>query len=167
MAQRLLNRFFSLFLASLLLLGAFNSWAEEETLKEELLFAWPLKGEVTKEFGLMPHPIWRRRRMHAGLDIAARLGTPVKAMADGEVIQVKWRGGYGRVVVIDHGMYQSGNYTTLYARLSNPLVKVGDFVKKGDIIGKVGNLGGPSLLHFEVRVFDEPVNPRRYPPVLD
>ncbi len=127
-------------------------------------FSWPIRGRISSGFGMRRHPIARRRRMHTGLDIAAPRGAPVKASDGGKVIQVKWRGGYGKVVVINHGSRNGKNHTTLYAHLSKQLVRTGQIVKKGHVIGKVGTTGsstGPHL-HFEIRVNGKPVNPRPY-----
>ncbi|MDR7435531.1 MAG: peptidoglycan DD-metalloendopeptidase family protein [Armatimonadota bacterium] len=118
---------------------------------------WPLEGEITSGFGVRRHPIFRIAKMHTGVDIASTWGTPVPAAGDGEVIYAGWFGGYGKIVVIDHG----GGLSTLYAHLSTILVELGQKVKRGQIIGRVGSTGystGPHL-HFEIRIDGRPVDP--------
>ncbi|MBQ7544587.1 MAG: peptidoglycan DD-metalloendopeptidase family protein [Synergistaceae bacterium] len=124
------------------------------------MFDWPVRGTMASSFGNRIHPILKRKILHAGIDIAAPIGTPVKAPAGGEVIYDGWLRGYGRVVVLDHGR----GYSTLYAHLSASLVKEGQEVKAGAVIarvGKTGNVTGPHL-HFEVRVYGTPANPIKY-----
>jgi len=118
---------------------------------------WPLEGEITSGFGVRRHPLFRIAKMHTGVDIASTWGTPVRAAGDGEVIYAGWFGGYGKIVVIDHG----GGLSTLYAHLSAILVELGQQVKRGQIIGRVGSTGystGPHL-HFEIRIDGRPVDP--------
>jgi murein DD-endopeptidase MepM/ murein hydrolase activator NlpD len=124
------------------------------------VLAWPVNGEVTSGFGYRMHPIFHVRKMHTGVDISAGMGTPIKAAAAGTVIFAGWRGGYGQAVIISHG----NGLATLYAHQSKLLVSVGDKVKRGEVIGKVGSTGystGPHL-HFEVRVNGNPVDPMGY-----
>lgn len=127
-------------------------------------FIWPLKGPITSRFGYRRHPIHRKRLMHTGLDIARPHGYPVKASNSGTVIYSGWRGGYGKVVMINHGNIKGKNVVTLYAHLSATLVKKGAKVSKGQTIAKVGSTGystGPHL-HFETRENGRPVNPNKY-----
>ena len=122
-------------------------------------FTWPARGAFTSGFGLRRHPIFGIRRMHTGVDIGAPLGAPVQAAADGRVIYTGWFGGYGKIVVIDHG----GGVSTLYAHLSQILTEEDRSVRKGEIIGRVGSTGystGPHL-HFDVRVNGRPIDPTR------
>jgi murein DD-endopeptidase MepM/ murein hydrolase activator NlpD len=120
----------------------------------------PVPGDVTSGFGYRIHPIFHVRKMHTGVDMHADMGEPIHAAAAGTVVQAGWRGGYGKCVVIDHG----NGLATLYGHQSEILVSVGQKVKKGEVIGKVGSTGystGPHL-HFEVRVNGSPVDPAGY-----
>lgn len=114
---------------------------------------WPATGKVTSEFGT------RSGRLHAGIDIGAQTGTPIRAAAGGHVRFAGWRGGYGRTVEIDHG----DGIVTRYAHQSVLLVTRGERVPAGHTIGEVGSTGastGPHL-HFEVREDGEVRDPRR------
>jgi murein DD-endopeptidase MepM/ murein hydrolase activator NlpD len=120
----------------------------------------PVAGAITSAFGYRIHPIFQVRKMHTGVDMHAGMGESIHAAAAGTVVQAGWRGGYGKCVVIDHG----GGLATLYAHQSEMLVRVGEKVKRGEVIGKVGSTGystGPHL-HFEVRVNGSPVDPQGY-----
>jgi len=122
-------------------------------------FIWPARGVFTSGFGMRRHPIFRIRRMHTGQDIAAPYGTPVQAAAEGQVIYTGWFGGYGKIVVIDHGQ----GISTLYAHLSSILARDGAHVRRAQTIGRVGSTGystGPHV-HFEVRVNGRPIDPAR------
>lgn len=122
-------------------------------------FTWPARGVFTSSFGMRRHPIFRIRRMHTGQDIAAPYGTPVQAAAEGQVIYTGWFGGYGKIIVIDHGQ----GISTLYAHLSSILTRDGARVRRAQTIGRVGSTGystGPHV-HFEVRVNGRPIDPAR------
>ncbi|MEZ4483355.1 MAG: M23 family metallopeptidase [Syntrophotaleaceae bacterium] len=121
---------------------------------------WPTKGWVTSGFGRRVSPFNGRRKLHHGLDIAARTGTPVLAAAHGVVSKVTTLSDYGKMVVLDHGY----GYQTYYAHNSKIFVKVGQRVQRGDKIAAVGNTGRStgSHLHYEVRLNGVPVNPKRY-----
>jgi len=115
---------------------------------------WPVDGIVTSGFGL------RWGRMHEGIDIAASTGAPIWAAAAGTVIHAGWLGGYGNLVVLDHG----NGLATAYAHCSAILVGVGQTVAQGETIALVGSTGhstGPHL-HFEVRVNGVAVDPLLY-----
>ncbi len=106
------------------------------------------------------HPILKRWRQHEGIDFIATVGTDIYAAADGVVKSARLSDSFGRVVEIDHGY----GITTLYAHMSKFEVKYGDKVKRGQIIGHVGNTGlsaGPHL-HYEVHFKDKPVDPANY-----
>lgn len=119
----------------------------------------PCVGRISSTFG--PRRVGRRRhRMHKGIDIAAPVGTPIMAPADGTVAFVGRKGAYGLTVVIEH----QGELSTLYAHNSKILVEEGDQVKRGQEISRVGNTGrstGPHL-HYEVRINEEPVDPTEF-----
>jgi murein DD-endopeptidase MepM/ murein hydrolase activator NlpD len=121
---------------------------------------WPARGWVTSDFGQRLDPYTAERVMHEGLDIAAPHGKEVVAPSDGTVIFAGLEGGYGNVLVIDHGY----GVKTRFGHLSKLEVKTGDRVKRGQLVGAVGNTGrstGPHL-HYEVRVNGIPENPRKF-----
>ena len=121
---------------------------------------WPTQGFLTSDFGWRRSPFSGGGRMHKGLDISNRVGTPVWAPARGTVTFVGTDSGYGNCVMIDHG----NNIVTRYAHLQRALVQEGQFVQRGDVIAALGNTGrstGPHL-HYEVIVGGVPVNPMRY-----
>ena len=118
---------------------------------------WPAWGTITGVFNER-----RSGHYHKGLDIANNTGTPISSAAAGLVIYSGWHGGYGRKVVVYHGF----GYTTVYAHLNKMYVAVGDEVKKGEVIGEMGNTGystGPHL-HYEVLVDGIPNNPKDFLP---
>jgi murein DD-endopeptidase MepM/ murein hydrolase activator NlpD len=121
---------------------------------------WPVVGEITGHFGERLDPFSGEGAFHAGIDIASHYGDAIRATADGVVAVMDQRAGYGRLVVIDHGF----GVTTWYGHLSGFATHVGTHVKRGDIIGYEGQSGrstGPHL-HYEVRIYNTPVNPWRY-----
>lgn len=118
----------------------------------------PADGLVkSSPFGMRVHPITGAARMHEGTDFAAPEGTPITAMHQGKVVHAGVMGGYGNLVIIDHG----GGITTRYAHMSRIDVKTGQSVKAGQRIGAVGNTGQSSgaHLHLEVRIREEAVDP--------
>lgn len=123
----------------------------------------PLAGElkISSEFGLRLNPFGGRNyEIHDGLDFSGPVGEPILATAEGVVIQAENGGGYGLHVRLDHGF----GYETLYGHMSDIQVKIGDRVKRGDIIGYLGNTGrssGPHL-HYSIYRHGEAVNPRYY-----
>lgn len=143
---------------------SFNELIEFLEDKKSLLAStpsiWPVRGWVTSNFGKRLSPFTGTWKMHEGLDIATRMGTPIVAPADGRVIYVGVESGYGKLLVIDHGY----GVVTRYGHNSKIFVKVGDEVKRGDKIAAVGSTGrstGPHS-HYEVRVNGVPVNPKNY-----
>jgi murein DD-endopeptidase MepM/ murein hydrolase activator NlpD len=121
---------------------------------------WPTRGWVTSDFGTRLDPYSADRQMHEGLDVATPHGQPVQSPSDGVVVFSGVEGGYGKVLVLDHGY----GVKTRYGHLSEVFVKLGDRVKRGDKVAAVGNTGkstGPHL-HYEVRVNGIPENPRKF-----
>ncbi len=122
---------------------------------------WPVVGEITGHFGERLDPFSGEGAFHSGLDIASHYGDVVRATADGVVTEAGGeRSGYGRLIVIDHGF----GVSTWYGHLSVFKTQVGMRVKAGDVIGLEGKSGrstGPHL-HYEVRIYNTPVNPWRY-----
>ncbi|MGI8982993.1 MAG: murein hydrolase activator EnvC family protein [Acidimicrobiales bacterium] len=118
--------------------------------------AWPTTGSVTSGFG------YRWGSLHAGIDIANGMGTPIRAAKAGTVILAGWNGGYGNAVVIDHG----GGFSTLYGHMTRLRTSEGQRVGQGDLIGDMGSTGNStgSHLHFETRVNGSAQNPSRYLP---
>jgi len=117
----------------------------------------PVQGRVGSPMGMRTHPITGQRRMHAGQDIAAPTGTPIRAAQAGTVAFAGVRGGYGNLVVIEH----PDGTETRYAHASRLDVRAGDRVERGAVVAAVGSTGqstGPHL-HFEVRRGGEPVDP--------
>lgn len=111
-------------------------------------------------YGYRRDPIYGTSKFHEGMDFSAPIGTPVYATGDGRVLSAGWNSGYGNLIEIDHGY----NYITRYAHLSEMLVRPGQTVHRGDLIGRVGNTGkstGPHL-HYEVRLNGVPQNPVHY-----
>jgi murein DD-endopeptidase MepM/ murein hydrolase activator NlpD len=124
---------------------------------------WPTRGWVTSDFGVRLDPYTSERVMHAGMDIAGPHGKEVIAPSDGTVVFSGLEGGYGNVLVIDHGY----GIKTRYGHLATVKVKAGEKVKRGQTIAGLGNTGrstGPHL-HYEVRVNGLAQNPRKF--ILD
>ena len=117
----------------------------------------PVDGRWSSPYGMRTHPVTGSQKMHSGQDIAAPTGTPIKAAAAGTVSYSGVMGGYGNVVIIDHG----NGTQTRYAHCSTLEAKVGDKVSAGQMVARVGSTGmstGPHL-HFEVRRDGEAVDP--------
>lgn len=120
----------------------------------------PVNGNITSPYGMREHPKTMVEEFHSGIDITASTGTPVKATADGIVSFSGWNGGSGNLVVLEHGF----GYSTFYAHNKMNLVKVGQRVRRGDIIGYIGSTGnatGPHV-HYEIWKDGNPVNPKKY-----
>jgi murein DD-endopeptidase MepM/ murein hydrolase activator NlpD len=121
---------------------------------------WPARGWVTSDFGFRLDPFTSGRKLHAGLDIANAVGTPIVAPADGVVVYAANEKEYGNVCVIDHG----SGLKTRYGHMAQLHVRAGERVTRGTLIGAMGNTGrstGPHL-HYEVRVNGAPENPRKF-----
>ncbi|MEA2021766.1 MAG: LysM peptidoglycan-binding domain-containing M23 family metallopeptidase, partial [Candidatus Caldatribacteriota bacterium] len=121
-------------------------------------FIWPAKGRLTSPYGV--RVLNGRKEFHTGIDIGSPTGTKIVAAESGKVSYAGYMRGYGNVIIISH----NGGYSTVYGHCSVRLVKKGQYVKKGSIIGKVGSTGnatGPHL-HFEIRLNGKPRNPLPY-----
>jgi murein DD-endopeptidase MepM/ murein hydrolase activator NlpD len=137
--------------------------------KEKLFAAIPAIQPISNKqlialasgFGLRIHPVYKVKKMHSGIDFAASIGTPIYATADGKVavVDVKFSG-YGKVVEVDHGF----GYRTRYAHMHDFAVRLGQSVKRGDLIGYVGNTGLSTAphLHYEVLINGTQVDPVHY-----
>jgi murein DD-endopeptidase MepM/ murein hydrolase activator NlpD len=121
---------------------------------------WPVEGRLMSHFGHRSDPFSGMGAFHAGVDISANTGTPVKATADGVVSSAEWGGAYGRLVILDHG----NGLQTWYAHLSRFDVVAGQWVKRGEIVGRAGASGRvtSSHLHYEVRRGGSAINPHPY-----
>ncbi len=121
---------------------------------------WPVDGRLQGHFGARIDPFSGEGAMHTGVDISAPSGTPVRATADGVVMYATWMGGYGRLIVIDHG----SGYQTYYAHLSRWAVIPGQEIRQGELVGYVGATGRATAphLHYEVRYHGTPRNPSRF-----
>ncbi|MBD3391573.1 MAG: peptidoglycan DD-metalloendopeptidase family protein [Chitinivibrionales bacterium] len=122
---------------------------------------WPARGRITSGYGYRMHPFFKRKLFHEGLDIANRIWTPVFATADGIVSQLDYTRDWGNRVEIDH---HGSGYSTMYAHLRQSTVVEGQVVRRGELIGYIGNSGrstGPHL-HYEVRKFNRHQNPMDY-----
>ncbi len=139
----------------------------QKSIKKKILSAIPNEypvpnAGITDKYGYRIHPITHAKAMHEGIDLRADIGTKVRATADGVVEYAAASGtGYGYLVIISHNF----GFSTRYAHLSNyDVVKVGQFVKKGDLIGYSGNTGrstGPHL-HYEVRFLQRTIDPANF-----
>jgi murein DD-endopeptidase MepM/ murein hydrolase activator NlpD len=122
---------------------------------------WPVNGSLLSRFGDRQDPFSGEGAFHTGVDISAGIGTPVHAAADGIVYSAEYAGGgYGKMVVVDHG----NGLRTRYAHLSSFEVVPGQEIRRGEIVGRSGNTGRVTAphLHFEVRIGGSAVNPYPY-----
>lgn len=130
---------------------------EEATINGIYLAVNPISGHITSRYGAREDI---RDHTHQGLDIAAKIGTPIKAVADGTITHSGTMGGYGNLIIIDHG----NGITSYYGHCNKLYKKVGEKVSAGDVIAEVGSTGnstGPHL-HFEIRQNGKYVNPQKY-----
>ncbi|PIF02891.1 MAG: metalloendopeptidase [Desulfococcus sp.] len=144
--------------------NGFNTLIEKLEEQKNLLACTPAiqpaEGVYTSDFGRRVSPFTGLKEFHKGLDIAAPKGTPIIAPADGCVTFTGEKGGYGLILIIDHGY----GLSTRYAHCSEVLKKPGDAIKRGEIIARMGNTGrstGPHL-HYEVRLNGMPMDPKHY-----
>ncbi|MES2202344.1 MAG: M23 family metallopeptidase [candidate division FCPU426 bacterium] len=122
--------------------------------------SWPVHGWVSSKFGARMSPVSGEKGYHAGVDIANDMGSPVRATADGRVSYAGWEGGYGKLVVVRHGH----GFDTYYGHLSEIKASVNQQVRRGTVIGLMGQTGdatGPHV-HYEIRVFGAAVNPVKF-----
>lgn len=116
---------------------------------------------IASGFGARIHPIYKVKKMHTGIDFAAPIGTPIYATADGKIEEVSIKfSGYGKMIVIDHGF----GYKTRYAHMHDFAVRTGQNVKRGELIGYVGDTGISTAphLHYEVMMNGVLINPVHY-----
>ncbi len=118
------------------------------------------KGYISSYYGYRKHPIKKRSILHRGIDFVSKEGTPILAVASGIVTWSGLKGGYGKLVEVNHG----DGYSTRYAHNDKVLVSVGDLVKRGDEIAEMGSTGRSTgtHVHFEVWYDGKPENPMRY-----
>jgi len=134
-------------------------YSTRKLIVESIPSGYPLNSKrITSKFGYRIHPIYKNRRFHHGIDFGGKIGTAIKATADGIVEFAGFDKGYGNLVVLSHNY----GFKTAYGHmLKNLKVNKGDFVKKGDVIGYLGNTGlstGPHL-HYEVKYIKNVLNP--------
>jgi len=136
---------------------------EAETNSRFLPTIWAHLGKINNEFGFRRNPFGGRSyEFHSGMDIDGDKGDMVVAPANGRILKAGWQGGYGYLIEIDHG----NGLSTRYGHLSKLGVKEGDIVQRGQLIGLIGSTGrstGPHL-HYELRLDDKAINPRRFLP---
>jgi murein DD-endopeptidase MepM/ murein hydrolase activator NlpD len=121
---------------------------------------WPVDGVLMSSYGERTDPFSGEGAYHNGIDISAPAGTPAHVAADGVVVFADRSGGYGRLVIVDHG----NGFETYYAHLSRFEVVPGQEIRQGELVGAVGASGRVTAphLHYEVRLRKAPVNPYRY-----
>jgi len=139
----------------------FTSWKKLDQIEQGSIAipsAQPVRGSaLTSSYGVRSDPFRGRAAMHAGIDLAGPIGTPIYATADGKVGRSSWVNGYGNLVEIEHGR----GIQTRYGHLSRSAVRAGQAVKRGDLIAYMGSTGRStgSHLHYEVRIDGRAVNP--------
>lgn len=122
---------------------------------------WPVQGRLSSSFGKRQDPFHGTGSFHAGVDLKSNHGAPIVATADGLVTHSGWFAKYGKRVVLDHG---NNGLSTSYAHMSKFYVRPGQIVRRGEVIGQVGQTGKSTSphLHYEVRYLGTPINPYRY-----
>jgi murein DD-endopeptidase MepM/ murein hydrolase activator NlpD len=149
----------NLTLGSRLIVPGTQTHSRADSTIKSATYIWPLSNvDVSSPFG------YRSGRLHSGIDLRAPRGTPIKASSQGKVIFSGRQKGYGNIIIIAH----AGDIETTYAHNSRNLVKVGQRVKKGNVIAKVGRTGNSTgyHLHFELRRRGKAMNPKRYLPAI-
>ena len=142
----------------------FQSWKKLDALSHGVISIPSIRPvervTFTSEFGVRTDPFRNVAAMHAGIDLAGPVGTPVYATADGMVARAEWAGGYGNLIELDHGK----GIHTRFGHLSRILVKPGNRITRGQMIGLMGSTGRStgSHLHYEVRIDGRAVNPVPY-----
>ena len=124
------------------------------------LMEWPASGKVTAGFGTQVHPRFKTRVPHPGLDLGSKAGDDIRAVFDGTVVYASWMRGYGLTAIVDHG----SELLSIYAHASVLTVEQGETVRKGQLLGKVGETGslqGP-FLYFEMRDKGSPIDPKAW-----
>jgi murein DD-endopeptidase MepM/ murein hydrolase activator NlpD len=126
----------------------------------------PVHGWKSSDFGERYDPYYRVWQLHAGVDIAAGGGSPIHAAAGGRVIRAGWNGGYGNYTCVSNGKLDGRSFSTCYGHQSKILVHVGEYIRRGEVIGRVGTTGASTgyHLHFETRLNGVPKNPLQYLP---
>lgn len=141
-----------------------NKTAKDTTVQVASGFVKPIQGKITSYYGWRTHPIFNSRSFHSGIDIGGPNLGAIRASNSGKVIFTGWYGGYGKVVIIEHGVINGSPITTLYAHMNSIAVTKGQSVTKGQVVGYEGTTGystGPHC-HFEVRVNGQTRNPLNY-----
>lgn len=141
-----------------------NRTAKDKDVQVASGFIKPIQGRITSPFGWRTHPIFNTKSFHSGVDIGGPNLGAIRASNSGKVIYSGWYGGYGKVVIVEHGIVNGKPITTLYAHMNSIAVSNGTRVSKGQILGYEGTTGystGPHC-HFEVRVNGQPNNPLNY-----
>jgi len=125
----------------------------------------PINGSISSKFGTRTDPLNKKKGIHEGVDIRAKHGDKIRATADGVVVKSFKNAGYGNYLEIDHG----NGYRTVFAHMQKYLVKKGESITRGQVIGLVGSTGrstGPHL-HYEIRLNKKPINPNKFMQVAD
>ena len=141
-----------------------NKNTQGSSVKVVSTFMKPIAGPITSPFGYRMHPVFKTTKFHSGIDIGGINGGKIRAANSGKVLYAGWYGGYGKVVILDHGLVNGQPTTTLYAHMSGYIVNPGQTVAKGQVLGYEGSTGystGPHC-HFEVRVNGKPQNPLNF-----
>ena len=141
-----------------------NKTTKDSSVQVASGFIKPIQGRITSPFGWRTHPIFNSKSFHSGIDIGGPNLGAIRASNSGKVIYSGWYGGYGKVVIVEHGIINGKPITTLYAHMNSIAVSNGQRVSKGQLLGYEGTTGystGPHC-HFEVRVNGQPNNPLNY-----